>query len=331
MARRSLLATAVVMTSAVMAGCVPPPPSPPAPAPGGGAKPPATGTATTPPKVAGCNIFPANNAWNQDVSKLPVRAGSATYVANITSPGKTNLHPDFGGDGEYGIPFVVVPANEPKRTINYTAYGDESDPGPFPIPPTAPVEGGPSSDGDRHVLALQQGTCRVYELGRAFWNAGANRWDADVGANWNLASNALRPLGWTSADAAGLSIFAGLVRFDEVAAGEVRHAIRFTAPHTQRAYIFPATHYASSSTDPGLPPMGLRLRLKASFNLAPYHGQSLVILTAMKKYGIILADNGSSWYITGAADPRWDDDDLNQLKSVPGSAFEVVDSGPIRP
>jgi hypothetical protein len=331
MARRSSFAAAVVLVSAALAGCNLPPPLPPVPNPssggggGGGA-----GIPTTPPKVAGCNVFPSDNAWNQDISKLPVRAGSSTYVANITSAGKTNLHPDFGGDGEYGIPFVVVPAGEPTRTINYTAYGDESDPGPFPIPPTAPVEGGPTSDGDRHVIALQQGTCRVFELGRAFWNAGANRWDADVGVNWNLASNALRPLKWTSADAAGLSIFAGLVRFDEVAAGEVRHAIRFTAPNTQKAFIFPATHYASSSTNANLPPMGLRLRLKANFNLTPFHGQSLVILKAMKKYGIIVADNGSSWYFTGAADPRWDDDDLNQLKTVPGSAFEVVDNGPIR-
>jgi hypothetical protein len=320
------LLTALLTMSVVVAGCTLPPPlplvPPVPPAPGG------AGTPGTPPKVGGCSIFPADNAWNQDVSKLPVRAGSATYVANITSAGKTNLHPDFGGGGAYGIPFVVVPATEPKRAVNYTAYGDESDPGPFPIPPTAPVEGGAASDGDRHVIALQQGTCRVYELGRAFWQG--DHWDADVGVNWNLSSNALRPLGWTSADAAGLSIFAGLVRYDEVASGEVRHAIRFTAPRTQRAYIFPATHYASSNTDPGLPPMGLRLRLKANFNLAPYHGQSLVILEALKKYGMIVADNGSSWYLTGASDPRWNDDDLRQLKSVPGSAFEVVDTGPIR-
>jgi hypothetical protein len=256
-----------------------------------------------------------------------VSPNSAAYIANIDSSGNTMLHPDFGGGGAYGIPFLVVNANEPRQRINYTAYGDESDPGPFPIPGNAPVEGGASSDGDRHVLVVQRGSCHLYELGRAFWRG--DHWDADVGVNWNLSSNALRPLGWTSADAAGLPILPGLVRYDEVAAGAVDHALRFTVQRTQRGYVFPATHDASSSTDPTRPPMGLRLRLKANFDLTPYHGESLVILRALKKYGMIVADNGSNWYITGAADPRWNDDDLNQLKGVPGTAFEVVNTGPV--
>ena len=252
---------------------------------------------------------------------------SSTLISHISSTNHTNLHPDFGGNGAYGIPFMVVPASEPKVRINYTAYGDESDPGPFPIPSNAPIEGGANSTGDRHVLVVQQGTCHLYELGRAFWRT--NHWDADVGVNWNLSSNALRTLGYTSADAAGLPILPGLVRYDEVQAGSVNHAIRFTAPLTQRGYIFPATHFASSSTNPNLPPMGLRVRLKQSYDLSRFHGESLVILKAMKKYGMIVADNGSSWYFQGATDPRWNDNDLNQMKSVPGSAFEVVDNGPV--
>ena len=272
-------------------------------------------------------MFPANNPWNEQVNSLKVRSDSSTLVRNISTTGEVNLHADFGGAGAYGIPFKVVPTSQPKVPINYTAYGDESDPGPFPIPSNAPVEGGSASTGDRHVLVLQQGTCHLYELGRAFWEG--NHWNADVGVNWNLESNALRPLGWTSADAAGLPILPGLVRYDEVAAGHIDHAVRFTAPNTQRGYILPATHFASSTTNPALPPMGLRLRLKASFSLTPYHGQALVILRALKTYGMIVADNGSSWYITGAVDKRWNDDDLNQLKSVPGAAFEAVDTGPI--
>jgi hypothetical protein len=280
-----------------------------------------------PPTIGGCAIFPVTNAWNTRVDTLPVRRDSSTLIAHITTPNHTNLHPDFGGNGAYGIPFMVVPSTQPKVRINYTAYGDESDPGPFPIPGSAPIEGGTSSDGDRHVLVLQKGTCHLYELGRAFWRG--DHWDADVGVNWNLSSNTLRPLYWTSADAAGLPILPGLVRYGEVAAGHIDHALRFTVPYTQRGFILPATHFASSSTDPRLPPMGLRLRLKASYDLSRFHGQSLVILKALKKYGMIVADNGSSWYITGAANARWNDDDLNQMKSVPGSAFEAVDTGPI--
>ena len=277
-----------------------------------------------PPRIGGCQVFPATNRWNEDVSKLPVRSDSATLVRTIsTTGGLTNLHPDFGGHGAYGIPFKLVQANQKKFPIHYTAYGDESDPGPFPIPRDTPVEGG----SDSHAIVLQEGSCHLYELFAAHWNG--TGWNAASGANWNLASNKLRPLGWTSADAAGLPIFPGLVRWGEVHDGAVNHALRFTVEETQRGYILPATHLASSSTNPSLPPMGLRLRLKASFPLSRFHGESLVILKALKKFGMIVADNGSSWYITGAADPRWNDNDLDQLKSVPGSAFEAVNTGPI--
>ena len=284
----------------------------------------ATPAVVHPPRIGGCNVFPATNRWNQDVSKLSVRSDSATLVRTISATGrKTMLHPDFGGHGAYGIPFKLVQANQKRFPIHYTAYGDESDPGPFPIPRNTPTEGG----SDSHAIVLQEGSCHVFELFDAHWNGSG--WNAASGANWNLASNKLRPLGWTSADAAGLPIFPGLVRYGEVADGSVRHALRFTVEQTRRGYILPATHYASSSTSASLPPMGLRLRLKASFSLARFHGQSLVILKALRKYGMIVADNGSSWYITGAADPRWNDNDLDQLKSVPGGAFEAVNTGPL--
>jgi hypothetical protein len=308
-----MLIFVVAVLALLTAACVPTPP-------GGG-------TTSTAPKVGGCGVFPADNAFNTPVDKLAVRSDSSTLISHITTTNHTNLHPDFGGNGAYGIPYMVVPSTQAKVRINYTAYGDESDPGPFPIPKTAPVEGGSNSTGDRHVLVVQQGSCHLYELGRAFWRT--DHWDADVGVNWNLGSNALRPLGYTSADAAGLPILPGLVRYDEVAAGHVDHAIRFTVPNSQKGYIFPATHYASSSTDAALPPMGLRVRLKASFDVSGYHGQSLVILKAMKKYGMIVADNGSSWFFQGATDTRWNDTDLNQMKNVPGSAFEAVNTGAI--
>ena len=312
---RAALVAGVCALAVSASGCVAPASS------GGGA------TTATSPTVGGCRVFPSDNAWNADVSRAPVRANSAQYVANINSSGNTMLHPDFGGGGAYGIPFKVVDSTEPRRRIVYTAYGDESDPGPFPVPPDAPVEGGNASDGDRHVLVVQRGTCHLYELGRAFWRG--DHWDADVGVNWNLGSNALRPLGWTSADAAGLPILPGLVRYDEVASGAVKHALRFTVSRTQKGYVFPATHYASSSTDPSRPPMGLRFRLKASFDTTRYTGQARVIVEALKKYGMIVADNGSNWFITGASDTRWNDTDLDQLKVVPGSAFEVVSTGSI--
>ena len=279
------------------------------------------------PSVGGCPVFPADNAWNQDVSQLPLHPRSAAMIAQIQADGGDELHPDFGENPDYGIPYVVVPASQPLVPITYTAYGDESDPGPFPIPLDAPVEGGGAS-GDRHVLVLRQGTCDLFELfvGRRT----ADGWDAASGARFDLTSNALRPDGWTSADAAGLPILPGLVRYDEVAAGVIRHAIRVTFGETQRGYITPATHFASDSTDPDRPPMGLRLRLKASYDVSQHTGQALVIARAMQQYGLIVADNGSNWFFQGAPSPGWDDDDLNQLKDVPGTAFEVVDTGPVR-
>jgi hypothetical protein len=249
---------------------------------------------------------------------------SAAYVASIGP--SLHLHADFGTNPGYGIPYVVVKPGQARVPIHFSEYGGESDPGPYPIPASAPVEGA-GEEGDRHVLALQQGSCKLYELYAARRLGGG--WEAGSGAVFNLRSNALRPEGWTSADAAGLPIFPLLARYPEVHHGRIDHALRVTVPRTQAGYIHPATHLASSSSDPNLPPMGLRLRLKAGFSLSGYRGQALVILRALKRYGLIVADNGSSWYITGAPDSRWNDEDLDQLKTVPGSAFEAVSSGPI--
>lgn len=279
------------------------------------------------PTVGGCAVFPGSNAWNTPVSDLPLRPDSAAIVSRIQSVGGDFLHPDFGSDPTYGIPYTVVPADQPLVPITYTAYGDESDPGPFPIPPDAPVEGGARSSGDRHVLVVQEGSCQLFELYVA--RRSGSGWAADSGARWNLVTGDLRPLGWTSADAAGLPILPGLVRYDEVAAGAVRHAIRVTFAQTRRAYVLPATHVASSRTDVDLPPMGLRLRLRADYDLSGVTGQARVIAEAMKTFGLIVADNGSNWFFQGGSDPRWDDDDLGQLKAIPGTAFEVVDTGPV--
>ncbi|MGH9132915.1 MAG: hypothetical protein ACRDZZ_03200 [Ilumatobacteraceae bacterium] len=279
------------------------------------------------PSLGGCSVFPADNAWNQDVSELPLHPRSSSIIARIQGDGGDYLHPDFGENPDYGIPYVVVPAAQPLVPITYTDYGDESDPGPFPIPLDAPVEGG-GAGGDRHVLVLRQGTCDLFELYVGRRNGAG--WDAASGARFDLTSNALRPLGWTSADAAGLPILPGLVRYDEVAAGSIRHAIRVTFSETQRGYILPATHFASASTDPDRPPMGMRLRLSASYDVSQLTGQARVIAAAMQQYGLIVADNGSNWFFQGAPSPGWDDDDLNQLKQIPGTAFEVVDTGPVR-
>jgi hypothetical protein len=288
------------------------------------------GVAGPGPQVGGCPVFPTDNAWNTRIDSAPVHPDSAAIISRILAEGGDYLHPDFGENPEYGIPFVVVPADQPELPVTYTAYGDESDPGPFPIPLDAPVEGGPAADGDRHVLAVRQGTCELFELYRAFPVGGG--WEADSGARWNLRSNELRPAGWTSADAAGLPILPGLVRHDEVAAGSIEHALRITFSATRRAYILPATHYASDSTDADLPPMGLRLRLRADFDVSALTGQARVIAVAMQRYGVIVADNGSNWFFQGAPSPGWDDDDLDQLKEVPGSAFEVVYTGdPVTP
>jgi len=281
------------------------------------------------PMLGGCAVFPADNPWNQDISQYPLHPNSTQFIADINSqPGNTQkLHADFGANPDYGIPYVVVPGTQPYVPITFTAYGDESDPGPYPIPEDAPIEGGSGSDGDRHVLVLNSGNCTLYEMYRAFKDPDGPGWFADSGAIFDLSSNALRPEGWTSADAAGLPILPGLARYDEVAAGAIRHALRFTVWRTQYGYIHPATHAAGST--PSAPPMGLRFRLKASYDLSSYTGQARVILDALKKYGMIVADNGSSWFITGASDLRWDDEDLDQLKQVPGDQFEVVDTGPI--
>ena len=249
---------------------------------------------------------------------------SAKYIESIGP--QVHLHADFGTPPSYGIPYTVVGPHQPKVPIHFTEYGEESNPGPYPIPPNAPVEGA-GEEGDRHVLVMQEGSCNLYELYGA--QRSRSSWKAGSGAVFNLRSNALRPEGWTSADAAGLPIFPLLVRYSEVRAGQIDHALRVTVEHTQRGYIHPATHFASDSSDPSLPPMGLRLRLKASFSLAGYRGEALVVLRALKRYGLIVADNGSPWYITGAPDPRWNNEDLDQLKRVPGSAFEAVRSGPI--
>lgn len=280
------------------------------------------------PQVGGCTVFPPDNAWNRNVAGDPVHADSARIIARIQASGGDNLHPDFGENPDYGIPFVVVPANQPLVPIVYDAYGDESDPGPFPIPLDAPIEAGAASSGDRHVLVVRAETCELFELYRSFrWVAG---WVADSGARFDLSSNGLRPLGWTSADAAGLPILPGLVRYEEVAAGQILHAIRITFAQTRDGYILPATHAASSNSDPALPPMGLRLRLQASFDVSSLTGQARVIATAMQEYGVIVADNGSNWFFQGAPDPGWNDDDLSQLKAISGANFEVVDTGTVQ-
>lgn len=272
------------------------------------------------PTVGNCPVFPNDNPWNTDISEYPLHPRSDAYIASI---GSSDLHPDFGGNGEYGIPYEVVDGYQPKVPLLSIEYEDESDPGPYPIPDDARIEGG----SDHHVLVIDQESCTLYELFAAEKVSGG--WNAGSAAIFNLLSNELRPDGWTSADAAGLPIFPGLVRYDEAEAGEIKHAIRFTAKKTQKGYIHPATHFASSITDANVPPMGLRVRLKANYDLSGLSGHALVIATAMKKYGMILADNGSNWYFTGAMDPRWDDENLNQLKSIPGSAFEAVYTGEI--
>jgi hypothetical protein len=293
------------------------------------------------PDLGPCQVFPdppaslpANApslgnqaAWNQDISKAPRDPRSAAYIAYIDANGGDHLHPDFGSPRPYGFPYSVVGPGQPKLPIHYTAYGDESDPGPFPVPARAPVEGGNSSDGDRHVLAVDRGACRLYELYRAFPVAQPRpHWNADAGTAWDLTSTALRPEGWTSADAAGLPIFPGLVRYDEVAAGRLEHAIRVTFDSTRDAYLRPAVHCAGDTASASAPPMGLRLRLKAGYGLGGFSGPARTIAEAMKRYGLIVADNGSNWYFSGSSDRRWDDENLNQLKRIPGSAFEVVKS-----
>jgi hypothetical protein len=269
------------------------------------------------PPIA-CPVFPANNWWNTDISSAPVDAKSATYVATIGAA--TSLHPDFGT--QYGIPSVKVAAPIVKSPVTFY-YATESDPGPYPIPVNPPIESG----SDAHLLMFNITECKLYELFDASLIGSA--WHAGSGAIWDLTKNSTRPKGWTSADAAGLPIYPGLVRYDEVASGVIKHALRFTAPKTQHGYVSPASHYASSSYDPARPPMGVRFRLKASFNISGYSVSMKVILTALKTYGMFLADNGGAWYLTGSPSPNWNDNTVNTLKQVHGSDFEAVDTGPI--
>jgi hypothetical protein len=276
--------------------------------------------------AGGCPVFPSDNPINEEVATLPESPNSQAYVESIGL--EAHLHPDFGNNPGYGIPYEVVGAGQPKVPVKFTAYKSESDPGPYPIPTDAAIEGGGKrGKGDKHVLVVQEGSCTLYELYKA--SRRGEGWKALSGAVFNLRSNALRPEGWTSADAAGLPIFPLLARYQDVSEGAIEHALRVTVPRSERGYIHPATHFASTSSDPSLPPMGLRLRLKASFPVSGYSGQALVILQALKRYGLIVADNGSPWYITGAPSPGWDEASLNTLKQVPGSAFEAVETGPI--
>jgi hypothetical protein len=286
-------------------------------------------TAHRVPGAKGCPIFPKSNAFNQRVDRLPVAANSDTLIASI-GLGEP-VHPDFGS-GRYegsriGIPFRVVGRSQTRVPVSFE-NADESDRGPYPIPRDVPVEGGRDSDGDRHVLIIDRSRCRLYELFAAYPQDGGARWRAGSGAIFDLRSNRQRPRGWTSADAAGLPIFPGLARADEVRRGSINHALRFTAERTRRQFIPPARHFASDSDDPSLPPMGLRVRLKASFDLRGYPRQARIVLTALKRYGMLLADNGSPWFISGAPSSYWDNDDLRAIKRVRGRNFEVVDTSP---
>lgn len=272
--------------------------------------------------------FPHGNPWNTPIDDLPVDENTTDYLESIGLD--KHLHPDFGYSKSGltpGIPYVVVGKKQPKSVVRFE-YPGESDRGPYPIPADPPIEGGPQSDGDRHLLIIDRDAWKLYELFAARREGG--EWAAGSGAMFDLNSNKLRPAGWTSADAAGLPIFPGLVRYDEVVEQqEIRHALRFTVRKTRRAYIAPARHWASSHTEARLPPMGLRVRLKASYDISGFPPNVQVILRALKKYGMLLADNGGDWFITGVPDARWDDDELGTLKRVKGRDLEVVETGEI--
>jgi hypothetical protein len=286
----------------------------------------ATAHALRLPAAPRCPVFPASNPWNQRVDRLPVARSSAAIISSIGP--ETGLHADFGSGlwqgSPIGIPFDVVRRSTPGTRVSFE-YAGESDHVRYPIPKRVHIEGG----SDHHALLVDRDACRLYELGGLERRGG--RWRAWAGATWSLRSNRLRPAGWTSADAAGLPIFPGLARYDEARRGVIDHALRFTVARTRRAYVYPARHFASSLTDPDLPPMGLRLRLKASFDVRPFPRQARIVLVALKRYGMIVADNGSSWYISGAPSPGWSNDQLHTLGRVKGSSFEVVDTTSLRP
>jgi hypothetical protein len=274
--------------------------------------------------------FPADSLWNTDISSAPVDPNSTAVINFIGS--SIGMHPDFGA-GQYqgstiGIPYLIVGAQQPPITINFTAYGSESDPGPMPIPVTAPIEGYPNpGSGDRHVLVLDNSNCFLYELYNS--NVNGTTWNADSAAVWDLLSNEQRPYTWTSADAAGLPVFPGLARYDEVAAGKISHALRFTLQNSRAAFVPPASHWASNTSNSNAAPMGMRMRLKASFNVSGFSAANQVILNALKKYGMIMADNGSNMYLSGAPDDRWDNNDLHNLDLVATSDFEVIQMTPL--
>jgi hypothetical protein len=295
----------------------------PAPPPAPASSPPRATTGGT--EVGKCRIFPPDNPWNQDISRVPVDPNSDRYMRGMNADAK-HIHPDFSADRRYGIPWFIATPRMPRLEMKFK-YDEESEPGPYPFPADAPVEGGPDADGDRHVIALDRDTCKLYE-GFNCWYENPH-WSCESGAIFDLNTNKPRPEGWTSADAAGLPVFPGLVRREEVQRGEITHALRFTVRKTQRAYVAPATHFASPHRDHDLPPLGIRVRLKADYDISGFKGAPRVILTALKKYGMFLADNGSDWFISGEHNPAWDDDELRALKKVPATAFEVVKHGEI--
>ena len=345
MRRRSVLVVAIcLLTGCGGGGGGGAPPAAGAPPPTGPSPSPTPPPPTTPPPAGsvpdlgpnadlqGFRPFPDDDPWNTPVDGDPVDPNSDALIASIGAA--TTLHADFGADwngGPFGIPYVVVAGTQPRVPMTFD-YADESDPGPYPIPADAPIEGGAGSSGDRHVLVVDRDAWTLWETWSSYPNPNpaVNGWSAGSGAFFDLASHPSRPAGWTSADAAGLPVFPGLVRYDEVVSrGEIRHALRFTVAVTRRAYVAPATHWASNDRSTNRPPMGMRVRLKASFDTSGFGPQTRVVLACLKRYGMFVADNGSNWYVSGAPDARWDDDDLNGLKSVPGGAFEVVRMGTV--
>jgi len=283
------------------------------------------------PGAPKCPIFPKTSHWNKRADKLPRHPRSDAMVAAVGAGRRA--HADFGSGlyngGPIGIPFKVVGRGQRRVPVSFE-YADESDGRNYPIPPNAPIEGGRSADGDRHVLLVDRSRCRLYELYAAYPQGGGSSWRAGSGAIWNLRRNRMRPRGWTSADAAGLAILPGLARYDEVKRGRIKHALRITVPRTRNAFIYPARHFASSLTDPSLPAMGQRVRLRRSFSLRGYPRQSRVVLRALKEYGALVADNGSAWFVSGAPSRGWNNDDLQSFGRVRGSDFEVVDTSKLK-